>query len=101
MADETSAQTARLYDLVCIGCSAGGIEALSRLTAALPPDFPAPIVVAQHLDPARPSHLGEILGHRSRLRVQTLSDTTDETDETDETTKPASIAMAPGVVYVV
>ena len=38
--------------------SAGGIEALSRVVGSLPPDFPAPIVIAQHLDPRRPSHLG-------------------------------------------
>ncbi|HEX6818128.1 MAG TPA: CheR family methyltransferase, partial [Ktedonobacterales bacterium] len=95
MADKTISQTTPLYDLVVIGCSAGGIEALSRLTATLPPDFPAPMVVAQHLDPARPSHLGAILAHHSTLRVQTLS------DETDETAEPASITMTPGVVYIV
>jgi two-component system CheB/CheR fusion protein len=47
--------------LVVIGSSAGGIEALSRVVASLPADFPAPIVIAQHLDPRRPSHLHEIL----------------------------------------
>jgi len=41
--------------LVVIGSSAGGIEALSRVVASLPADFPAPIVIAQHLDPRRPA----------------------------------------------
>lgn len=41
--------------LVVIGSSAGGIEALSRLVATLPLPFPAPIIVAQHLDPSRES----------------------------------------------
>lgn len=63
----------RLYDLVVIGSSAGGIEALTLLVGALPPDFPAPIVIAQHLDPERPSHLGEILSRRSALPVHTVS----------------------------
>ena len=48
-------------DLVVVGASAGGIEALSQFVATLSPDFPAPIVIAQHLEPSRVSHLGEIL----------------------------------------
>jgi chemotaxis response regulator CheB len=47
--------------LVVIGSSAGGIEALSAVVATLPAEFPAPIVLGQHLDPHRPSHLGDIL----------------------------------------
>src|SRR5215211_5132402 len=53
--------------LVVVGASAGGIEALSVVVAALPKDFPVPIVVAQHLDPGRPSHLEQILAARSTL----------------------------------
>ena len=56
-----------LYDLVAVGASAGGIEALSTVLGALPKDFPAPIVVAQHLDPTRPSHLDAILARRTPL----------------------------------
>ncbi|MGN6675838.1 MAG: CheR family methyltransferase [Thermomicrobiales bacterium] len=62
--------------LVVIGASAGGVEALSVLVATLPADFPAPIVVAQHLDPHRPSHLQQILARRSPLPVQTVTDRT-------------------------
>lgn len=58
--------------LVVIGASAGGIEALSTLVATLPTPFPAPLVIAQHLDPARPSHLGAILTRRSPLPVVTV-----------------------------
>jgi two-component system CheB/CheR fusion protein len=47
--------------LVVVGSSAGGIAALSGLVSSLPDDFDAPIVVAQHLDPSRESHLQEIL----------------------------------------
>jgi two-component system, chemotaxis family, CheB/CheR fusion protein len=60
--------------LVVIGASAGGIEALLTLVATLPPEFPAPIVVAQHLDPSRASHLGAILSRRSTLPVRTVMD---------------------------
>lgn len=56
-----------LYSLVVVRLSAGGIEALSTLVATLPAEFPAPLVLAQHLDPSRPSHLAEILARRSAL----------------------------------
>ncbi|MDB5075734.1 MAG: hypothetical protein JWO42_1913 [Chloroflexi bacterium] len=58
--------------LVVVGSSAGGVEALLSLVATLDSDFPAPIVFAQHLDPARESHLGEILSRRSILPVRTV-----------------------------
>ena len=60
--------------LVVIGSSAGGIEALSRVVASLPADFPAPIVIAQHLDPRRPSHLGEILARHATLPITIVED---------------------------
>jgi two-component system, chemotaxis family, CheB/CheR fusion protein len=60
--------------LVVIGSSAGGIEALSRVVASLPADFPAPIVIAQHLDPRRPSHLHEILARHATLPVRTVEE---------------------------
>ncbi|MDP8953311.1 MAG: hypothetical protein M3N18_13965, partial [Actinomycetota bacterium] len=60
--------------LVVVGSSAGGIEALSKLVSTLPEDFPAPIVIAQHLDPGRESHLQQILANRSALPVRTVSD---------------------------
>ena len=60
--------------LVVIGSSAGGIEALSRVVASLPSDFPAPIVIAQHLDPRRPSHLGDILARHATLPVKPVEE---------------------------
>ncbi|HUS14935.1 MAG TPA: chemotaxis protein CheB [Chloroflexia bacterium] len=61
-----------LAPLVVVGSSAGGVEALSALVGTLPEAFPAPIVIAQHLDPSRPSHLGDILARRSPLPVVTV-----------------------------
>ncbi len=60
--------------LVVVGSSAGGIEALSTLVATLSNPFPAPIVIAQHLDPSRPSHLQAILARRTSLPVVTVQD---------------------------
>jgi two-component system, chemotaxis family, protein-glutamate methylesterase/glutaminase len=39
----------RLTDLVAIGASTGGTEALHFLLSSLPADFPAPLVVVQHM----------------------------------------------------
>jgi two-component system, chemotaxis family, CheB/CheR fusion protein len=67
MTDQTPPQTG---DLVVIGSSAGGIEALSIVAATFPLDFPAPIVIAQHLDPKRPSGLGSVLRRQTQLPVE-------------------------------
>ncbi|HEV2461453.1 MAG TPA: chemotaxis protein CheB, partial [Ktedonobacterales bacterium] len=72
--------------LVVVGSSAGGIDALSTFLAGLPTDFAAPIVIAQHLDPSRPSHLSDILGRHSALPVRTLTE---------------HEPLRPGVAYVV
>src|SRR2546423_865425 len=63
-------------DLVVVGSSAGGIEALSILVSTLSADFPAPIVLAQHLDPNRPSSLDTILQRRTALAVEVIHDRT-------------------------
>lgn len=62
----------RLYDLVVVGSSAGGIEALSLLVSTLPADFSASIVLAQHLGSDYPSHLAEILARHSVLPVHVV-----------------------------
>ena len=36
------------YDLVVLGASLGGLEAVSKVLAALPETFPLPVVIAQH-----------------------------------------------------
>src|SRR5438105_449171 len=72
--------------LVVIGSSAGGIEALSILVNTLPRDFPAPVVLAQHLDPKRPSNLENILQRHSALPIVVVQEST---------------LMQPGMIYVV
>ncbi len=73
-------------DLVVIGASAGGVDALGVLVSSLSADFSAPIVVAQHLDPKRHSILAEILQHRTRLPVKLVDST---------------LHLQPGTIYVV
>ena len=68
-------EAARPQKLVVIGSSSGGIEALRAVIEGLPPDFPAAVVIAQHLDPRRPSHLQQILQGRTPLAVRTIDGT--------------------------
>jgi two-component system chemotaxis response regulator CheB len=71
--------------VVAIGASAGGIEALHVVVNALPADLPAAVLIVQHLDPRHRSLLAELLARHSRLRVKQA-----------EHGEPIS----PGVVYV-
>lgn len=56
--------------VIGIATSAGGLSALSRLLSALPARLDAAILIVQHLDPDRPSHLADILGRRTTLPVK-------------------------------
>lgn len=56
--------------IVAITASAGGVEALSKVLSGLPPDFPVPIVVVQHLAPRHPSMLPEILARRCAIAIK-------------------------------
>lgn len=41
--------TTKHYDVIAIGCSTGGPQALSKIISRLPNDFSVPIVVVQHI----------------------------------------------------
>lgn len=62
------------FEVVALAASAGGLNALSHVLAALPADFPAALVVVQHLDRRHRSVMAEILAHRTRLRVKQAAD---------------------------
>src|SRR4030095_2680895 len=55
--------------LVVIGTSAGGIEALRVLVTALPREFAAPIAVVMHTSPESPGILADILDRPGPLHA--------------------------------
>ena len=57
----------RIRHVVVIGASAGGIEALRTMVAALPRDFPAPVCVVVHTSPEGPGMLDGILARAGVL----------------------------------
>lgn len=73
------------HDIVAIGASAGGLRALIVVLSGLPEDFPAPVLVVQHLDPKRESQMAGILTRHARIKVVEAVDGGD---------------ISPGVVYV-
>lgn len=54
-------------DLVVLGTSAGGVEALQMLAAGLPPDFGAAVLIVIHTTPTGPSLMPQILSRVGRL----------------------------------
>jgi two-component system chemotaxis response regulator CheB len=72
-------------DIVVIGASAGGVEALQRLCAALPADFPAAIFVTQHISPSARSVLPQLLDRAGPMTARSPLD---------------GDAIEPGVIYV-
>jgi two-component system, chemotaxis family, protein-glutamate methylesterase/glutaminase len=75
------------YDVVAIGSSAGGVEALHTLVTALPADLPVAVLIVQHLDPRHKSVLAALLSRHSRLPVKQAVH--------DEPIRPAAIYIAP------
>ena len=60
--------------VVGIGASAGGLEPICELLAAVPPDSPFAYVVVQHLDPQHTGMLPELLQRVTAMPVQEAVD---------------------------
>ena len=60
---------AHAHDLIVIGGSAGAVEAVSEIVAALPETLPAAVCVVLHQAPYQPSRLAEILDRLGPLRA--------------------------------
>jgi two-component system chemotaxis response regulator CheB len=75
-------------DLVVIGSSTGGPQALTTVLKALPADFPVPIVIVQHMPPLFTRNLANRLNQECQLRVQEA--------EGGETLEPGRVFIAPG-----
>jgi len=56
--------------LVAIGASAGGPAALTQVLGMLPADFPAPVVIVQHVDSQFAQGLAEWLARHTHLEVR-------------------------------
>jgi two-component system chemotaxis response regulator CheB len=75
------------HDIIVLGTSAGGVEALSRLVAGLPAGLPAALFVVCHIHPGYPSRLPEILSRSGPLLATHAQD--------GEPIRPGQITVAP------
>lgn len=70
---------------IVIGASAGALDAVSKVLAPLPEDFPLPVLVVVHLPADKKSILAELLNAKCRISVK-------EADDKEP--------LAAGVVYI-
>ncbi|MCM4084660.1 chemotaxis protein CheB [Paractinoplanes hotanensis] len=73
--------------IVGLACSAGGLDALTRILSDLPTDFPAAVVVLQHQHPSSSAMLAPLLARRSALPVLEARDY--------EPIRPGTVVVAP------
>jgi len=57
-------------DVLAVGTSTGGPNALAELLQAIPGDFPVPIVIVQHMPPVFTRMLAERLGKKAAIKVR-------------------------------
>jgi two-component system, chemotaxis family, protein-glutamate methylesterase/glutaminase len=58
------------HDIIVIGASAGGVEALITVVSSLPKDLPASVFIVLHVSAQSPSILPEILNRRARMEAR-------------------------------
>jgi two-component system, chemotaxis family, protein-glutamate methylesterase/glutaminase len=91
----TAAGTSRLpanpvgrIDIIGIGVSTGGPDALTHVISRLPADFPLPIVVTQHMPPVFTALFAQRLNAKSKVEVVEA--------QNGETLRPGKVLIAPG-----
>lgn len=63
-------QTQERVDVLAIGTSTGGPNALAEVLSHVPPDFPVPILIVQHMPPLFTRFLADRLAACSRIPVK-------------------------------
>ncbi len=84
----TAAPKRKAYKLVAIGTSTGGPVALQRVLTQLPGNFPAPIVLIQHMPAAFTKAFAERLDKLCRISVKEAED--------GDLLRPGLALLAPG-----
>lgn len=78
----------RRKDIVVIGSSTGGPQALAAILEKLPGSFPVPIVIVQHMPPVFTKHMATRLDQLCALEIAEAAG--------NETLRPGQVLIAPG-----
>jgi two-component system, chemotaxis family, protein-glutamate methylesterase/glutaminase len=87
LAETRIVQKSRMYQIVAIGCSTGGPQALLSILSPLPVGFPMPIIITQHISK------GFVGGFASWLEGNTLLEVCVADDR--QALKPGTVYIAP------
>ena len=87
-APSSAAPRRKAYKLVAIGTSTGGPVALQRVLTQLPANFPAPLVLIQHMPAAFTKAFAERLDKLCRIQVKEAED--------GDVLRPGLALLAPG-----
>jgi two-component system chemotaxis response regulator CheB len=71
---DTISRSMQGHDIIVIGASAGGVEALTQLVRTLPVDLPATVFIVLHISPHSRSVLPSILQRNAALPVEHARD---------------------------
>lgn len=77
-----------MRDIVAIGSSTGGPDALTKIIPTIPEDFNACILIAQHMPPVFTLHFAERLNELSNIEVREAKDY--------DKIRPGLVLIAPG-----
>ncbi len=80
------------FDIVAIGTSTGGPVALKEVLAALPADFPVPVVVVQHMPPVFTKAFADRLNSVCSVRVKEAAN--------GDPLLPGTVLIAPGAFHL-
>src|SRR5436305_1670225 len=58
------------HDIIVIGASAGGVDALPRLVGSFPADLPASVFIVLHIPVQAPGLLPDIISRGASISVQ-------------------------------
>jgi two-component system chemotaxis response regulator CheB len=79
-------------DILAIGASTGGPNALADMLPAFPKNFPVPIVIVQHMPPLFTSLLSERLNRKSKITIRE--------GEPGHVLEPGEACIAPGAFHM-
>jgi two-component system CheB/CheR fusion protein len=65
---------AKIFPIVGVGASAGGLEAFTQLLKHLPPNTGMAFVLVQHLDPSHESELTKLLARATTMPTREVTD---------------------------